>query len=112
MYNCFCLHARLVLMYLLACLLMLAYTPGPPAQSLPLPKAQDKVRSPPPPHPFPETQNLYDPSKDDIITAASCTTNCLAPVVKVGALFCCGALWSDNIVMVAWPWQIKWVLPA
>lgn len=26
---------------------------------------------------------LYDPSKDRIVTAASCTTNCLAPVVKV-----------------------------
>jgi glyceraldehyde 3-phosphate dehydrogenase len=27
--------------------------------------------------------NLYDPSTQHIITAASCTTNCLAPVVKV-----------------------------
>jgi glyceraldehyde 3-phosphate dehydrogenase len=27
--------------------------------------------------------NLYDPKIHDIITAASCTTNCLAPVVKV-----------------------------
>lgn len=26
---------------------------------------------------------LYDPSTDHIVTAASCTTNCLAPVVKV-----------------------------
>lgn len=26
---------------------------------------------------------LYDPSKHDVVTAASCTTNCLAPVVKV-----------------------------
>ena len=26
---------------------------------------------------------LYDPSKNHIVTAASCTTNCLAPVVKV-----------------------------
>ncbi len=26
---------------------------------------------------------LYDPGQHDIITAASCTTNCLAPVVKV-----------------------------
>ncbi len=26
---------------------------------------------------------LYDPTKHDLITAASCTTNCLAPVVKV-----------------------------
>lgn len=26
---------------------------------------------------------LYDPQKDHLITAASCTTNCLAPVVKV-----------------------------
>ena len=26
---------------------------------------------------------LYDPSTHDVITAASCTTNCLAPVVKV-----------------------------
>lgn len=25
----------------------------------------------------------YDPNRDDLITAASCTTNCLAPVVKV-----------------------------
>jgi glyceraldehyde 3-phosphate dehydrogenase len=27
--------------------------------------------------------HLYDPRRDDLITAASCTTNCLAPVVKV-----------------------------
>jgi glyceraldehyde 3-phosphate dehydrogenase len=27
--------------------------------------------------------HLYDPSTHDLITAASCTTNCLAPVVKV-----------------------------
>jgi glyceraldehyde 3-phosphate dehydrogenase len=27
--------------------------------------------------------HLYDPGRDDIVTAASCTTNCLAPVVKV-----------------------------
>jgi len=28
-------------------------------------------------------QHLYDPVKHPIVTAASCTTNCLAPVVKV-----------------------------
>jgi glyceraldehyde 3-phosphate dehydrogenase len=27
--------------------------------------------------------DLYDPVKHDVLTAASCTTNCLAPVVKV-----------------------------
>ena len=27
--------------------------------------------------------DLYDPARHDLITAASCTTNCLAPVVKV-----------------------------
>ncbi len=27
--------------------------------------------------------HLYDPARDHIVTAASCTTNCLAPVVKV-----------------------------
>lgn len=27
--------------------------------------------------------HLYDPEKDRLITAASCTTNCLAPIVKV-----------------------------
>lgn len=27
--------------------------------------------------------HLYDPEKHDIVTAASCTTNCLAPIVKV-----------------------------
>jgi len=27
--------------------------------------------------------HLYDPQQHDIVTAASCTTNCLAPVVKV-----------------------------
>jgi len=27
--------------------------------------------------------NLYDPARHNIVTAASCTTNCLAPVVKV-----------------------------
>ncbi len=27
--------------------------------------------------------HLYDPSAHDVVTAASCTTNCLAPVVKV-----------------------------
>lgn len=28
-------------------------------------------------------EHLYDAAKNDIVTAASCTTNCLAPVVKV-----------------------------
>ena len=28
-------------------------------------------------------EHLYEPSRDHLITAASCTTNCLAPVVKV-----------------------------
>ncbi len=28
-------------------------------------------------------EGLYDAAKDHIVTAASCTTNCLAPVVKV-----------------------------
>ena len=28
-------------------------------------------------------EHLYDPARDHIVTAASCTTNCLAPVVKV-----------------------------
>ncbi|MDO9218419.1 MAG: ArsJ-associated glyceraldehyde-3-phosphate dehydrogenase, partial [Lacisediminimonas sp.] len=28
-------------------------------------------------------EHLYDPAKNRIVTAASCTTNCLAPVVKV-----------------------------
>ena len=27
--------------------------------------------------------HLYDPETHDVLTAASCTTNCLAPVVKV-----------------------------
>jgi glyceraldehyde 3-phosphate dehydrogenase len=27
--------------------------------------------------------HLYDPQRDDLVTAASCTTNCLAPIVKV-----------------------------
>ncbi len=27
--------------------------------------------------------HLYDPAEHDVLTAASCTTNCLAPVVKV-----------------------------
>ena len=30
-----------------------------------------------------QKKNLYDAAKDDIVTAASCTTNCLAPVVRV-----------------------------
>ena len=28
-------------------------------------------------------EHLHDPARDSIVTAASCTTNCLAPVVKV-----------------------------
>ena len=28
-------------------------------------------------------QSLYNPSKHKLVTAASCTTNCLAPIVKV-----------------------------
>jgi glyceraldehyde 3-phosphate dehydrogenase len=27
--------------------------------------------------------DIYDPTRHNIVTAASCTTNCLAPVVKV-----------------------------
>ena len=27
--------------------------------------------------------NLYDPKKHNVLTAASCTTNCLAPIIKV-----------------------------
>ena len=27
--------------------------------------------------------HLYDPARHDVVTAASCTTNCLAPIVKV-----------------------------
>lgn len=32
---------------------------------------------------FGVNENLYDPSKHNIVTAASCTTNCLAPIVSV-----------------------------
>jgi len=32
---------------------------------------------------FGVNDHLYDPARHDIVTAASCTTNCLAPVVKV-----------------------------
>ena len=28
-------------------------------------------------------QNIYNPNKHNIITAASCTTNCIAPIIKV-----------------------------
>src|SRR5208282_3500819 len=28
-------------------------------------------------------ENMYNPAKDNVISNASCTTNCLAPVVKV-----------------------------
>ena len=28
-------------------------------------------------------EEIYDPSKHDIVSNASCTTNCLAPVAKV-----------------------------
>ncbi|WP_417793602.1 ArsJ-associated glyceraldehyde-3-phosphate dehydrogenase [Terasakiella pusilla] len=28
-------------------------------------------------------EHLYDPAQHDIVTAASCTTNCIAPVIKV-----------------------------
>jgi hypothetical protein len=30
-----------------------------------------------------DMQGLYQPMQHDIVTAASCTTNCLAPIVKV-----------------------------
>ena len=32
---------------------------------------------------FRSNQSLYDPYKHKLVTAASCTTNCLAPIVKV-----------------------------
>ncbi|WP_187428904.1 Glyceraldehyde-3-phosphate dehydrogenase 3 [Roseobacter fucihabitans] len=32
---------------------------------------------------FGVNHDIYDPARHDIITAASCTTNCIAPVVKV-----------------------------
>ena len=30
-------------------------------------------------------EDTYDPSKDDVVSNASCTTNCLAPLAKVTA---------------------------
>lgn len=45
---------------------------------------------------------LYDPAKDHIVTAASCTTNCLAPVVKV-----CGDRDATAAVAAAsWHWLV------
>ncbi|MBI5133382.1 MAG: type I glyceraldehyde-3-phosphate dehydrogenase, partial [Thaumarchaeota archaeon] len=53
-------------------------------------------------------QNLYDPNKHNIISMASCTTNCLAPMVKVlnsnfgikrGFMTTCHAYTNDQRVL-------------
>ena len=47
-------------------------------------KSDDKVRT----FVFKVNHEQYDPAKDTIISNASCTTNCLAPVVKVLLAHC------------------------
>ncbi len=42
-------------------------------------KTPDEVRT----FAYKVNHELYDPSKDDILSNASCTTNCLAPIAKV-----------------------------
>lgn len=64
-------------------------------------------------------EGSYDPKKDLIVSNASCTTNCLAPVAKVSLLVlfsCCGLHHSGDAIFLClaspcfWTCTTVWLL--